>query len=225
MYILMKDAAATYGVIDALQKAVTDIGLPHIKVAAVSRPSKKGPGFACNIQGVIDQECEDKRQIKESEEANQNCNKRGSMDGNELKTLLGALPFITQRMVEAVDKKNLTRLKTWVTSVRKAVKSFEEGTAIALADIWATNRAAEMGGHFRAWADELVDNMGPSCGMPYLGREYLAILPAHWLTERDHLEQFASTMWEDHGVSPGSGTDATTEMVSPILTSVRHSRT
>jgi hypothetical protein len=214
IWIMTKDAAATYGVIDALQLAVIDLGLPHIKVAAVARPKKQGPGFApCDVQGVIDTDNEIKRQTKESEEAAQDCSKRGSLDGNELRLMCGAMEFLTNRMLSAVADKNKKRMEAWVTSTVKAMASFEAGTAIALADIWATNRANEMGEHFRAWADEICDHVGPEIGMPYLGREYLAILPAHWLCEPDHFEQSASAMWEQHGIAPGSGTDGTTEMV------------
>eukprot|EP00656_Telonema_subtile_P026177 TRINITY_DN2815_c0_g1_i3.p2 TRINITY_DN2815_c0_g1~~TRINITY_DN2815_c0_g1_i3.p2 ORF type:complete len:110 (-),score=4.14 TRINITY_DN2815_c0_g1_i3:5-334(-) len=71
---------------------------------------------------------------------------------------------------------------------------------------------------FRGWADQIGDEMGPKIGMPYNGKDYLSILPVHWLCEPDHLELSASLLWEEHGVAPGSGTDATTEMVSPSRT-------
>lgn len=57
--------------------------------------------------------------------------------------------------------------------------------AIALADImiWATNRAHEAGEHYRAFVDAIVGGIGPKCGAPYVGGEYVCVLPAHWLAE------------------------------------------
>ena len=42
MWLLMKDAAARYKVIDALKAAMVEIDLPNIKCAASARPTKKG---------------------------------------------------------------------------------------------------------------------------------------------------------------------------------------
>ncbi len=214
MWVLIMDAAATYGVIDALQQGMIELGLPHIKVAAVPRPKKTGPGFdACNIEGVIDALNENLRQAKASEESAQDCAKRSSMTGKEMVLVLSMLNLITSLMKAAVPEKNILRFERWEASMKTAMNNFNAGRAIALADIWPTNRAAEMGEHFRAWADEISDRMGKQVGLPYNGREYIAILPAHWLIEPDHLQAHASAMWEKHGVAPGAGTDATTEMV------------
>ena len=214
MWILIMDAAATYGIIDDLQQGMIDLGLPHIKVAAVPRPKKPGVGFdACNMEAVIDAQDELHRQVKASEESAQDCAKRSSMTGVELVLVLGAFDFLSTRMKKGVAAKNTLRFSKWQTSMEQALANFNSGKAVALADIWATNKAVEMGTHFRAWADEISDKMGKQVGLPYNGREYIAILPAHWLIERDHLEEHASHMWEEHGIAPGAGTDATTEMV------------
>jgi len=214
MWILIMDAAATYGVIDELQTAMIDLGLPHIKVAAVPRPKKPGVGFdACNMEAVIDAQDEANRQVKASEESAQDCAKRSSMTGNEMVLVLAAFDFVSTRLKKAVAVKNALRFSKWQTSMELAISHFNQGKALALADIWATNKAVEMGTHFRSWADEVSDNMGKQVGLPYNGREYIAILPAHWLIEPDHLQEHSSNMWEKHGIAPGAGTDATTEMV------------
>ncbi len=96
--------------------------------------------------------------------------------------------------------------------MQQALTAFNKGTAIALADVWLSNRAVEMGDKFRTFANE-IGGISKGCGLPYVSREYLAILPIHWLCEPDHLQAHASALFELYGVSPGSGTDATTEMV------------
>ena len=83
----------------------------------------------------------------------------------------------------------------------------------ALADIWLIDRRHEMGQHFRTWIDVIIVDMGPQIGLPYHGRSYIDILPAHYVHEPDHLEAHSSSTWQKYGVAPGSGTDATMEMV------------
>ena len=77
----------------------------------------------------------------------------------------------------------------------------------ALADIWTTNRSEEL-----TFVDEMM-TIPASAGLPYVVREYLAILPIHYLAEPTHLQGMSSSIWEQYGVAPGSMTDATTEMV------------
>jgi hypothetical protein len=215
MWIIIKDAAATYGVIQQLERALGDIGLPQVKVTAIARKKKSGPGFEpLDMHAVISQEDHDVLLSKQSEEAKRDCMKRGSMNGNEMQLVLGAFEFISERLKEGVLPKNKLRLEKWIDAMKRSLVSFNAGAAVALADMWSTNRSAEMGDHFRDWADVVCDEMGPKVGLPYNGRDYLAILPIHWLCEPDHLQASSSMLWETTGTAPGSGTDATTEMVS-----------
>jgi hypothetical protein len=212
MWILMKDGASAYGSIAALQEAMNDLGMTHIKVAAADRPKSKEKGDC--IDAVIARENEDMRQTKATEEAASDVNKRGNLTGKEHSLVLGAFDFISTRMLSKMEAKHQRRAEKWQAVMQRAIQAFNQGAAIALADMWETNRSAEMGGHFRDWADELVDGIGPQVGINYLGRTYINILPAHWLCERDHLQESSSEMWELHGVAPGSGTDSTCEMVT-----------
>ena len=139
---------------------------------------------------------------------------RTSMDGVELNRCLANFTTLAEAMSAAVPAAQKERIKRWRVTMEKAITAFNRGAAIALADIWHIDKSAAMGEAFREWNDTIIDGLGPECGLPYLGREYVNILPAHWLTEPDHLEQFSSQLWQEHGVLPGSGSDAVMEMVS-----------
>jgi hypothetical protein len=207
LWLLIKDAASTYFVIDALQDAITSLGLIQIRVTATKKVKGK------NIEAIMTEEAEDTRAKIESEESKQECAKRLGMNGNELELVIGSFDQLVSAMGSRVQPANKLRFSRWSESMASAITSFNAGAAIALADMWATNRAHEMGEHFRAFVDHLVDGIGPGCGLSYLSREYTSILPIHWISEPDHLEAHASAMYEELGVSPGSGTDATMEMV------------
>jgi hypothetical protein len=206
-WIMFKDAAGAYGVIPKLQAAMVAIGLKHIKVAAMGKPRKEA-----NIEAAISAENAAALKKAVDEEAKEDCNQRAGMDGNELEIVMDNLDVILGHFKSGVAPANSNAFERWGASVTRALKAFNKGTAIALADLWETNRAAEMGEKFRTFADEIC-GIDKSCGLPYVSREYLAILPIHWLCEPDHLQAQASKLFETYGVAPGSGTDATTEMV------------
>ena len=221
MWVLMKDAAARYKVIDALKQAMIEIDLPNIKCAASARPRKKGLGFSQDdgqVGEMLDVEsAEAARVVALTEEERNQGIERTSMDGVELTRCLVNFPTLADAMIAAVPTAQKERIKRWRVSMEKAITAFNRGAAIALADIWHIDKSAEMGEAFREWFDTMIDGLGPECGLPYLGREYVNILPAHWLAEPDHLQQFASQLWQEHGVSPGSGSDAVMEMVIRAL--------
>jgi predicted house-cleaning noncanonical NTP pyrophosphatase (MazG superfamily) len=218
VWILIKDAAAVFAIIDALDTCMSGLDLPHIKVGAVVRPKKNGPGFSpCAIDAVIDQENALLREYKENEEARQECAKRVGMNGKELLSVVENFQYLATEMRLGVEDKNRERLADWLEVMEPAVTALRAGSAIALADMWSYNRAHEAGAYFRRFVDLIVDGIGPTCGSPYLGRDYISILPVHWLAEPDHFEAHASNLYEKYGVSPGSGSDATCEAVSFCL--------
>ena len=206
-WIMIKDAADAYGVLSQLRTAMASLGLPHIKVSAVARPKKE-----CNLQALVDAENIAANQTIVDEEAKTTCNFRAGMDGTELEKVIDGFEVVVAHLEGGVQPEHAREFQRWSTSVLAALAGFKAGTAIALADVWLHNRAAEMGAHFRTFANE-ISGISKGCGLPYVPREYLAILPIHWLCEPDHLEAHASKMFESFGVAPGSGTDATTEMV------------
>jgi hypothetical protein len=167
----------------------------------------------CNIEAMISEEnaAAQKRSIED--DAKTDCAKTAGMDGKELVIVMANLSVLIGHFKSAVKAEFEKPLERWERSVTDALIAFDQGVAIALADMWETNRAAEMGAYFRTFADEIA-NISKGCGLPYVSREYLAILPIHWLCEPDHLQAQASKLYEAWGVAPGSGTDATTEMVS-----------
>ncbi len=207
LWIMIKDAAAVYGVIPALQEGMQAIGLQCIKVAATNKPRKE-----VNMEAWISEENQAAQKRAVDEEAkNDRCQYAG-MDGKEVAIVMHNFGVIQGFLARAVTPAYKNQLDRWGASVRQALNAFDAGAAIALADVWATNRATEMGEHFRTFADAIA-NISKGCGLPYLSREYLAILPIHWLCEPDHLQAHASNLYETWGIAPGSGTDGTTEMV------------
>ena len=211
LWLMLKDVAAVYGIIPALQAAMKAIGLDHIQVAAAKKPRKE-----CNMEAMITEENAAAQKKAIDEEAKTDCAKTAGMDGKELVIVMANLKVIIGYFESAVKPEFQKPLERWAPSVTAALAAFDEAAAIALADMWETNRAAEMGEKFRTFADEIA-NISKGSGLPYVSREYLAILPIHWLCEPDHLQAQASTLYESWGVAPGSGTDATTEMVSISL--------
>jgi len=207
LWLLIKDAASAYDVIAALQHAITELGLIQIRVTTTKKVKGK------NIESIMTDEAEDMRAKIEQEEAKHDCAKRLGMNGKELQLVIGSFSKLASAMACHAKPEHKLRFSRWVDAMSNAISSFNAGAAIALADMWSTNRAHEMGQHFRTFVDHVVDGIGPGCGLSYLSREYTSILPIHWLAEPDHLEAHASAMYDALGVAPGSGTDATTEMV------------
>lgn len=165
------------------RRSRTYIGLHNFKVAAVERPKKGGEGFnpGANIEQVLTYEAERLRLEAVALENKTSGNMRTSMNGEEIKHLFDNIGGVLDKLAAAVEVDERLRFDRWAQAFRKAVNSFNKGIAIALADIWHENRSAEMGSHFREWADAIIDETGEQVGLPYKGREYLAILPAHWL--------------------------------------------
>ena len=120
------------------------------------------------------------------EERNQGV-KHMAMDGMELTKVIEDFEVLANTMAGGVPTSEQGRFSKWRTAMKKALDAFNKGAALALADIWHEDKSAEMGEHFRTWFDTVVDEMGPEVGLPYLGREYVNILPCHWLAEPDHL--------------------------------------
>ena len=220
MWLLIKDAAARYKVIMALKAAMStkEVDLPNIKCAASARPRSKGPGFNkddAQVADLLDTEAAEAARVTAltEEERNQGI-ERTSMDGMELIRCLENFTTLAAGMEAKVSAEHKSRFADWRKAMEKALKAFNKGAEFALADIWHGDKSQEMGNAFREWFDTCVDEMGSSCGLPYEGREYVNILPAHWLTEPDHLQEHASWLWRVHGVTVGSGSDAVMEMVT-----------
>lgn len=218
MWILLKDAANKYGAAcrEGLKRAMGKLGLGKIKVAATNRPKKLGPGFenSSHIEYLILHEQSEPDRVKavEAEVKNEGC-ERTAMDGQELEKVMKNIGAVLKGMEEGVGAANKERFADFKTAMHSALTSFNLGAEVALADIWLTDRSHEMGQHFRAWINVIIDDMGPQIGLPYHGRSYIDILPAHYVHEPDHLEAHSSSTWQKYGVAPGSGTDATMEMV------------
>lgn len=230
---LIKDAAGCYGekgeVRDALKKGMKQIGLGNIKTASTDRPKKKKSDEQTTMEFLILAETAEPAAVKAAEEeARNDGNQRMSMDGGELLKTMKNFKVLADTMEAAVPAIQKDRFKKFRERMDKALEAFNAGAAIALADIWLTDRSGEMGKHFRDFADEIIDGMGPSIGLKFPGRSYLDILPAHWLVEPSHLEAHSSMTWQNSGVAPGnlralvqsfkrlwsgSGTDGTMEMV------------
>lgn len=222
MWILLKDMASKWNMIGQLKAAMSskEIGLSTIKVAAKDRKNKKG-GFAGGSveQIIINEAAEGLRVAAVAAEDQNDGNDRTSMDGTELLKVMANTGLILTKMEEGgIPREHKWRWERFKDSMTRALTSFNAGVAFALADIWEEDHSHEMGEHFRQWADIITDEMGPAIGLPYEGRSYLDILPAHWLTEPDHLEQHATKNWVEFGVAPGVNTDATCEMVSSHTT-------
>ena len=62
------------------------------------------------------------------------------------------------------------------------------------------------------FVDEMM-TIPNNAGLPYPVRDYLAILPIHWLTDPKHVERMACGIYDDYGVTMGTRTDATTEVI------------
>ena len=211
MWVLLKDMAGKYCLLDALKLAMTDIGLPNIKVAPTDRKSKAG-GFS-SVEGVMISEIAEGVRIKavQDEEKNEG-NDRTSMDGNELINVMANFEKIVAVMeAHGIPEEHQWRWDEFKLHMGKALTSFNAGAAIALADIWLDDQSQQMGENFRAWADTIIDNLGMGIGLPYEGRTYLDILPAHWLCEPDHLEAHARRNFGELGITPGSLSDGPCE--------------
>lgn len=206
MWILLKDAANKYGTgaREGLKKAMTKLGLGKIKVAATTRPKKLGPGFenTSHVEYLILHEQSEPDRVKavEAEVKNEGC-ERTSMDGQELEKVMNNIVMILQCMEEGVEARVKDLFDEFSSAFCEALTSFNKGVEVALADIWPTDRSAEMGQHFRQWVDVVIDQLGPQVGLPYHGRSYIDILPAHYIHEPDHLQAHSSRMWQEYGVS------------------------
>lgn len=208
IWVMCKDAAGQYGVLPALQEALEEIGLKHIKVSSKYKPRKE-----VNMEAEIAAENRAAKNAIEEEEAKDGNRQRLSMDGKELVKVMINFPVVIAKMLAMVKPPETTKCERWAHIMLRALTAFNAGVAILAADMWLTNRASEMGAHFRDFADHIA-SIGKGCGLPYVSREYLAILPIHWLCEPDHLQQKAHDCYEAYGVAPGAMSDATTEMVS-----------
>lgn len=206
LWLMLKDIAAQCGLVTSLQRAMAVIGLHYIRVSADRKPRREA-----NLESAISDENERARAVVASSE-DRDRNTKASMDGTELVQVFENFHQICDAM-EAAAQDSAEKLKfvRWRTPVQRALAAFNEGTAVALADIWTQNRSSSIG-KFRTFCDEIM-SIPASAGLPYATREYLAILPIHYLAEESHFQAKASRMYDEYGVAPGSGSDATTEMV------------
>jgi len=212
MWLMVKDICAQCGVVPALQQSLVDVGLPHIKVSADKKPRKQA-----NIEDQITNE-NLAAAVAISKEEDTVRNKRSAMNGKELVTVFENFETVVAKMhASTEDACEKLKLERWEPPFRRALTAFNKGCEVALADLWPTNRSAELS-YFRTFVDEIM-NIPASAGLPYVVREYLAILPIHYLAEPSHLQGMSCNIYDQHGVAPGSGSDATTEMVrnSPVL--------
>ena len=151
------------------------------------------------------------------EDRNDGC-ARTSMDGMELIKVTKSFNQIVNKMEEVgIPNPSQFRWDGFKVAMHKALAAFNAAAALALADLWEEDKSHEMGENFRRWADAIIDDLGPEVGLPYAGRSYLDILPAHWLCEKDHLEQHARENWLTFGVSPGVNSDAPCEAGEPQI--------
>jgi hypothetical protein len=205
LWLMCKDISCQCGVIPGLQSAMNSIGLGQIRVSADKKPRKEA-----NIEGQVSAENAAVNALTAKEDAERNT--KSSMQGTELEKVFDNFARIVDHLEDnAQDDESKLKLRRWRAPVERALHAFNEGCKVALADIWTHNRADELG-HFRTFVDELM-SIPTSAGLPYQVREYISILPVHYLAEPSHLQAKASAMYEQFGVAPGSGTDAATEMV------------
>ena len=211
LWVMTKDACGVYGVLPALQKSLDKLGLGDVNVTSVYKQRKEA-----NIEACITAENEAARQTIEDAEEKEKRSRRMGMNGKELVRVMAHLPLIGEEMMRDIKPADKVKCQRWLTIIQAAVTVFNEAVAILSADVWLSNRASEMGFKFRTFADQIA-NISKGCGLPYVSRAYIAILPIHWLCEPDHLEKFASDLYAMYGVAPGSLTDCTTEMVRPCF--------
>jgi hypothetical protein len=217
MWILLKDMAGKYNMIDNLQRALASLGLGKIKCAPKDRKKTTG-GFSSVESIMIDEKADGVRMQKVAEEDRNDGCARTSMDGMELIKVMKNFNQIVGKMEEVgIPAKSQFRWDGFKVGMHKALTAFNAAAALALADLWEEDKSHEMGENFRKWADAIIDDLGPEVGLPYAGRSYLDILPAHWLCEKDHLEQHARENWLAFGVSPGVNSDAPCEAGEPQL--------
>lgn len=207
LWLMLKDIATQCGVIPALQQSMDEIDLGHVRVTADKKKRREA-----NIEEQIRLENVASAEAISKEEEKNSRNTKSSMNGKELVIVFDAFDRILANMNStASDECERLKLQRWGEPVRRALTAFNEGCRTALADIWTTNRSDELS-KFRTFVDEMM-TIPASAGLPYVVREYLAILPIHYLSEPTHLQGMSSSIWEQYGVAPGSMTDATTEMV------------
>jgi hypothetical protein len=213
LWLIGKDFSATTKLIPALENALCRLKLPRIKVASTPRPRNTGPGFnpSDHIESVISQEAEEARQAKQKEEEGERIAKRAGCDGTELRMIFHNIDDILEELVSAAVPTQKLRVTRFRDVFSRLCATLVDAERLALADIWPSNKAAEMGAQFRSFHDQLTDNIGPQLGLPYEGSAYSGILPIHWLAEPTHFEATASHLFEAFGVSPGSGTDSIVE--------------
>ena len=137
---MIKDAAARYKVIGVLKEATKEINLPNIKVVASARPKSKGPGFKQDdgqVSEMLDLEAAEaaRAQALTEEEHNEGV-ARTSTDGVELCHVMANFEKLADAMQGGVPSIQKGRIGRWRTAMSKAMKAFNRGAAIALADIW-----------------------------------------------------------------------------------------
>jgi len=216
MWILLKDMAAQYDLIEELQRGMASIDMKTIRCAAVERKSKKATGNSDgSVEGILVLEGAEGRRVG-AIQAEEKVASRASMDGNELLKVMHSWDKLVAGMeAGGIPEENEHDWNSFKISMKKALASFNAGAAFALMDIWDTDKSQEMGEHFRDWADTIIDEIGPTIGLKYTGRSYLDILPAHWLTEPDHLQAHAHRNYQEWGIAPGGNTDAACEAGKP----------
>ena len=205
MWLMCKDIACQSGVLSALQAVMASIGLGNITVTADKKPRR-----VANIEQAITDENAAAALVIDKQEGDSRTSKAG-MDGTELvKVFENFSKILTAMKAGAKDAGELLKLDRWGPPFTLALAAFDEGCKVLLADLWPTDRSAELA-HFRTFFDRIMD-IPDSAGLPYPVREYLAILPIHWLCEPSHVERTAHSIHGQFGVAMGTGTDAATEV-------------
>ncbi len=108
LWIMIKDAAAVYGVIPELEAAMKDISLEHIKIAAVGKPRKEA-----NMEAMISEENAAAQERAVDEEAKNDCVKRAGMDGKEVTVVMSNFDVILDHFERGVKPAMLNQLHRW----------------------------------------------------------------------------------------------------------------